>query len=88
MEAELSAARDRIFQLEQQILTCMAEAEKVRNDARALYKVQHQLRDEMFLMQRRLDNYALSNTQLARQVYPPPPNTPYPAHEVLTLDFA
>jgi regulator of replication initiation timing len=88
MEAELIAARERIIALEHQIQTCMNEAERVRQDARNLHRAQHQLQNELFMMQRRLDNYALSNTQLARQVYPPPPHTVYPAHEVLTVDFA
>lgn len=88
MEAELAAARDRIAQLEQQVIACMTEAERVKVEARRLYQTQHQLHQEMFHMQRRLDNYALSNTQLARQVYPPASHTAYPAHEVLTVDFA
>lgn len=88
MESELFAAKQRIAELEQQILACMGEAERVKGEARRLYTVQHQLHQEMFLMQRRLDNYALTNTQLARQVYSPSSTTQYPAHEVLTVDFA
>jgi hypothetical protein len=87
MEAELRAANERILALEAEINVCMSEAERVRQQARNLYNVQHQLRNEIFNLQRRVDNYALTNTQLARQVYPPSPFTSYPAHEVLTIDF-
>ena len=88
MEAELNAARERIAQLEARIHAIVTEAEKVRHDARSLYRIHRQLQDELFQMQRRIDNYALSNTQLARQVYPPEAHTMYPAHEVLQIDFA
>lgn len=87
MEAELRAAHDRIISLEAEVHACMTEVERVRQQARSLYNVQYQLRNEIFNLQRRVDNYALTNTQLARQVYPPSPLTSYPAHEVVTIDF-
>jgi regulator of replication initiation timing len=87
MEPELTAALQRIAELENNITLCVADAQRVRQHAQQLVRVQYQLREELFQMQRRLDNYALCNTQLARQVYPPTPQTVYPEHEVLTIDF-
>lgn len=88
MEAELRAANDRVVALEAEVHACLTEAERVRQQARSLYNLQHRLREEIFNMQRRLDNYALTNAQLARQVYPPSPlTTTFPPHEVVTIDF-
>lgn len=87
MNEELNGALRRVFMLEQQVIACLADSERVRNEARALHRAQAQLHNELFAMQRRLDNYALVNAQLSRQVYPPPPHTSFQDNEVLIIDI-
>jgi hypothetical protein len=78
MEAELEAARRRIQILEAQVLQVLADAEKVRSDARNLSRVQQQLQQELFQMHRRVDFYTPSATA----------TPPYSPHEILQLDMA
>lgn len=88
MDPELSAALQRVYALEQQVSACLLDSERVRTEARAIHRAQTQLHQELFAMQRRLDNYALANAQLTRQVYPPPLHTTtYHENEVLVIDI-
>ncbi len=75
----MEAARRRIQVLEAQVVQVMADAEKVRMDARNLCRTQSQLQQELFAMHRRIDYFPASAMPLS---------PPYSPHEVIELDMA